>query len=162
MTFAHAAMVAGLLAIAIPIIIHFFNQRRFQVVKWGAMHLLRTSLQSKLKVEQIILLAVRCAIPAALALLMARPILLNSNSPLGAKASVVLVVDCSYSMEAGGPDHTNFQAARDAAQQVLARLPSGSQAAVVPMATGVSSRPFRFARAMQLSTQAPPRLFGRA
>jgi hypothetical protein len=141
MTFAHAAMALGLLGIAIPIIIHFFNQRRFQVVKWGAMHLLRTSLQSKLKVEQLILLAVRCAIPAALALLMARPILVHSNAPLGAKASVVLVVDCSYSMEAGGPEHSNFQAAREAAQAVLARLPSGSQAAVVPMATGVSSRP---------------------
>src|SRR5262245_52429807 len=79
MTFAHAAMVAGLLAIAIPIIIHFFNQKRFQVVKWGAMHLLKTSLQSKLKVEQLLLLLVRCAIPAILALLMARPILVNSN-----------------------------------------------------------------------------------
>jgi hypothetical protein len=141
MTFAHAAMVAGLGAIGIPILIHFLNQRRFHVVKWGAMHLLRTSLQSKLRFEQIILLAVRCAIPAALALLMARPILVNSKSPLGAKASVVLVVDCSYSMEAGGPEHSNFQAAREAAQQLLAGLPAGSQAAVVPMATGVSSRP---------------------
>jgi len=141
MTFAHAAMIAGLLAIAIPILIHFFNQRRFQVLRWGAMHLLRTSLQSKLKWEQIILLAVRCTIPAALALLMARPILVHSNSPLGAKASVVLIVDCSYSMGAGGPEHSNFEAARDAAQQVLLKLPAGSQAAVVPMATGVSSRP---------------------
>ena len=71
MTFLNFALLGGVAALAIPIIIHLFHKSRFQVVKWGAMHLLEAVLrtnQRRIRIEQLILLAVRCAIPALLAL----------------------------------------------------------------------------------------------
>ncbi len=41
MNFLNLALLGGAAALAIPIIIHLFHKSRFQVVKWGAMHLLR-------------------------------------------------------------------------------------------------------------------------
>ena len=40
MTFLNFALVGGVAALSIQIIIHLFHKSRFQVVKWGAMHLL--------------------------------------------------------------------------------------------------------------------------
>ncbi|MEI9896005.1 MAG: BatA domain-containing protein [Chthoniobacter sp.] len=77
MSFLNIALLGGVFALAIPIIIHLFHKSRFQVVKWGAMHLLEAVLrtnQRRIKIEQIILLIIRAAIPAVLALCMARPV----------------------------------------------------------------------------------------
>ena len=100
MTFLNAALLAGIAALAIPIIIHLFHKSRFQVVKWGAMHLLEAVLrtnQRRIQIEQWILLAIRCAIPALLALAMARPLWKGASSLLGnAKTSTVVLLDNSY------------------------------------------------------------------
>ena len=104
MTFLNAALLAGVAALAIPIIIHLFHKSRFQVVKWGAMHLLEAVLKTnrrRIQIEQWILLAIRCAIPVLLALAMARPLWKGARSLLGdAKTSTVVLLDNSYSMDA--------------------------------------------------------------
>ena len=40
MTFLNLAMLAGLAAVAIPIIIHLLNRQRATIVDWGAMRFL--------------------------------------------------------------------------------------------------------------------------
>ena len=98
-----------------PIIIHLFHKSRFQVVKWGAMHLLEAVIrtnQRRIRIEQLILLAHPRAIPVLLALAMARPVWKGAQKLLGdAKTSTVVLLDNSYSMEAG----------RAGALQLLAR-----------------------------------------
>ncbi len=105
MSFLNAALLGGMLALAIPIIIHLFHKSRFEVVSWGAMHLLETVIrtnQRKLRLEQWILLALRAAIPVILALVMARPVWSGAQSLLGeARTSTVVLLDNCYSMEAG-------------------------------------------------------------
>ena len=76
----------GAFALAIPIIIHLFHKSRFQIVKWGAMHLLEAVIrtnQRRIQIEQIILLIIRAAIPALLALCMARPLWKGVQKLLG-------------------------------------------------------------------------------
>jgi hypothetical protein len=71
MTFLNAILLGGLLAGAIPIIIHIINRNRFRRVQWGAMHLLEQILRTqrrRLRIEQLILLIVRTAIPSLLAI----------------------------------------------------------------------------------------------
>ena len=83
MTFLNFALLGGVAALGIPIIIHLFHKSRFQVVKWGAMHLLETVIrtnQRRIRLEQLILLIIRAAIPALLALLMARPVWKGAQS----------------------------------------------------------------------------------
>ena len=47
MSFLNIALLGGIAALAIPILIHLFHKNRFQVVKWGAMHLLESVLRTK-------------------------------------------------------------------------------------------------------------------
>jgi hypothetical protein len=143
MEFLNAVLLAGMAAVTIPVVIHLFHRSRFRIVNWGAMHLLESVLRKntrRLKLEQLILLLLRCAIPVFLAICMARPVITGLEPLLGnAKSSTVLVLDNSYSMEAGGPGRTNFQEAREAARQIVDQQVQGSDVALVSMAGGASA-----------------------
>lgn len=138
MTFLNAILLGGALAAAIPVLLHLLNRRRFQVVRWGAMHFLEDVLRTnrkRIRIEQIILMLVRAGIPALLALCMARPILTGAKALIrGAPTSLVLLFDNSYSMEAGTGTRTALATARDEASAIVSRLPRGSEAAVVGLA----------------------------
>ncbi len=140
MTFLNFALLGGLAALSIPIIIHLFHKSRFVVVKWGAMHLLQAVIrtnQRRIRIEQLILLAIRAAIPALLALAMARPVWVGAQKLLGnAKTSTVVLLDNSYSMEAGRAGLSNFSIARDEATRIIGDLKRGSDASVVLMGEG--------------------------
>jgi hypothetical protein len=76
LTFLNFAMLAGLGAVAIPIVIHLLNRRKATVVQWGAMRFLEEAMASqnrRIRIEEIILLALRCFLLALLALALARP-----------------------------------------------------------------------------------------
>ena len=140
MTFLNLALLGGVLALAIPIIIHLFHKSRFQIVTWGAMHLLEAVLrtnQRRIRIEQWILLAIRCAIPAILALCMARPVWRGFQKLVGdSKTSTVILLDNSYSMAAGRAGTSNFAIARDEAARLLNELKLGSDAQIVLMGEG--------------------------
>src|SRR5579885_1939342 len=68
-----AAVVAAGAAVAIPIIIHLLNRRRFKVVTWAAMRFLLAAQRKntrKMRLEQLVLLLVRCAVVLLLVLSM--------------------------------------------------------------------------------------------
>src|SRR6185369_3335917 len=93
----NVSLLLGAAALSIPIIIHLFHKSRFKVVVWGAMHLLEAVIrqnQRRIRIEQWILLAIRCAIPALLALAMARPIWKCAAKLLGdTKTSTIVLLD---------------------------------------------------------------------
>jgi hypothetical protein len=95
MTFFNWFMLFGLIAIAIPIIIHLLNRRRARVIEWGAMRFLLAALASRnrrIRLEEIILLTLRCLWLALLALAMAQPLLTDRSaavSPLVVPAILV-------------------------------------------------------------------------
>ena len=75
-------MLLGLLGLGVPVLIHLINRRRVVRVAWGAMNLLHEALRQRkrnLKLEQLLLLLTRIAIPIVLALCLARPVM--SESP---------------------------------------------------------------------------------
>src|SRR5438874_11731540 len=135
MSFLNPIMLAGLAAISVPIIIHLLNRRKFQKVVWAAMRFLKISVeqnQRRMRIEDLILLAVRCLLLALLALALARPALLsNTSDRLGqSKATAIILLDNSYSMGVSDGAQTRFDKARRAGGQVLDSLPAGSAAAV--------------------------------
>jgi hypothetical protein len=78
MTFVVPIMLAGLAAIAVPVIIHLLNRSKTQTVHWGAMQFLAASIatrQRRILLEEVILLALRCLLIALVVLAMARPFL---------------------------------------------------------------------------------------
>ena len=135
MNFSNTPLAFGALAFAIPLIIHILNRSRFRTVDWGAMHLLESVIKvnhKRFRIEQLILLLVRCAIPALLAFALARPILtgsqiLEKNAPV----SLVIVLDNSYSMDVETNGESHFVKAVAAAIEVVEATGRGSQISVV-------------------------------
>ncbi|HTO97480.1 MAG TPA: BatA domain-containing protein, partial [Myxococcales bacterium] len=84
--FAHPAYLWGLFAIALPILVHLFNQRRPRPLAFGAIEFVLRSQRQKarrLRLRQILLLALRCLLIAAVACALARP----SLKPKGAQTA---------------------------------------------------------------------------
>ncbi len=78
MTFLNPILLIGLAGVAIPVLIHLLNRRRARVVQWGAMRFLLEAMASqnrRIRIEEIILLAMRCLLVALLAMALARPFL---------------------------------------------------------------------------------------
>jgi hypothetical protein len=103
MSFLQPLLLWGLLAAAIPVIIHLLNRRRHKTVMWAAMQfLLKATRESrgKKKLRHILILTCRTLGVAALATAAARPLLSGVMGWGGGKPDlVVLILDRSASME---------------------------------------------------------------
>ena len=76
--FLNPLMLAGLGGAVLPLVLHFLNRARHQEVSWGAMMFLPGSdvrQRRSARLRQVILLALRMAIIAVLAVALARPVL---------------------------------------------------------------------------------------
>ncbi len=137
MSFLNAILLGGAAAFAIPLIIHILNKRRFRTVHWGAMHLIAPILKKnnqRIRVEQLLLLLLRIAIPVLLALCLARPVLTGVKRLDGdEKTSTVFVLDNSFSMQDGTAARSNFTRAREEITKTIGDMRKGSDAAVVLM-----------------------------
>lgn len=145
MTFLNAAMLAGALAVAVPILIHLLWRHRPRTVAWGAMFLIEQVLRDtsrRLAFEQRALLALRCLIMLLLAFALARPVLTGCRPLAGSTpVELALVIDNSPSMNAappGGP--TTLDAAITAAERILSTLPDGSRVQLVSAGQAADER----------------------
>jgi hypothetical protein len=108
-TFANTGLLALTALFAVPLVIHLLNRRRYRRVPWAAMEfLLRAYKQNRrrLRLENLLLLLLRCALPVLLALAVARPRFESAPLGMGNQGRHhVLLLDRSYSMayrDAGG------------------------------------------------------------
>ncbi len=103
MSFLNWMLLGGAAAFTLPLLIHLLNRSRFQLVDWGAMHLLESALQAnsrRMQWQSLLLLLLRCAIPILLAVALARPVLTQWRIPgSGGDKSIVLLIDNSLSMD---------------------------------------------------------------
>lgn len=110
MTFVHTSLaVAGFAAVAIPIIIHLLFRQRRRPVPWAAMRFLLEALRKqrkRLRLETLILLAVRCLLLACLAAAIARPILAGTGlfGSVAGRDVYVLMDNSIASAVRGGAD----------------------------------------------------------
>jgi len=104
-SFLHPAILtAGLLAIAIPIVIHFIRRRR-RPIEWAAMRFLQDALRKRrrrLRLEQLLLLLARCAIVALLAFAIARPTSGRDTSALPTTHIIAIDNSIGSAAESGG------------------------------------------------------------
>ncbi|MBK1859952.1 BatA domain-containing protein, partial [Cerasicoccus arenae] len=133
MTFLNGALLFGASAIAIPILLELLNRTRVEYTKWAAMQFLQKSIQQhqkKLRIEDLLLLLIRCLIIIMLALALARPILPGDNFMGLSSTSAVLLIDNSYSMSTSNGVDTRRDRARAAGEAIVDSLPTGSKVAV--------------------------------
>ena len=131
--------IIGLLGIAVPIIIHLLYRKHRRQTDWAAMELLRKALVTRsgqVKIEDLLILALRCLALALLALALMR-ITLDSNSAIGEKRiGMVVAIDASYSMNHG--EFSRFKSAVAKAREILEKTAKeGDPVSIILM----SSRP---------------------
>jgi hypothetical protein len=110
--------VAGAAAIAVPILIHLLNKRKFKVIDWAAMDFLLDAEKKnrrRIRLENLILLLLRCLAVLLIALLLARPFL-PTNVTAGfidaAQFERVVLLDDSLSMQARLGNESAWEVAR--------------------------------------------------
>lgn len=110
MNFGNVALLGGMALGAIPIIIHLVNRRRAKLRRFAALEFLLMSdkkLARKLKLKQLVVLALRVALLMALAFALSKPYLdpeTAAGPDVSEPGAVVLIVDDSASMLAKGDD----------------------------------------------------------
>ena len=76
-TIANTALLGGLAAIAIPIIIYLLNRQKFKRIEWAAMEFLLAALRKnkrRIQLQNILLLIIRTLVILAVVLALAKPI----------------------------------------------------------------------------------------
>lgn len=142
----NGALLGGTALAVVPIIIHWLSRRRYRRVPWAAMRFLleaERETRRRVRLEQWLLLALRCLAMALLALLVARPFLqpglVGTLLGQGGRVQRVLVLDDSASM-AGRHDGTT---AFDEMTAAAARLVSwvAQEAPDQPLRIYLTSQP---------------------
>src|SRR5690242_15577512 len=126
MNFLAPAFLAGLTAIAIPVIIHLINRERKVVVEFPSlMFLQRIPYRSvrRQKIRHLLLLILRCVALALLVAAFARPFFERHRAGLSTTGAreVVILLDRSSSM--GYADR--WTKAKDAAKKVVSGMSAG-------------------------------------
>src|SRR5207244_9233782 len=124
MTFLQPLLLAGLPLIALPIIIHLINQRRYQTVRWAAMmFLLAANRMSRgyARLRQMLILLFRMLVVAGLIFAVSRPLASGwlGRTAGGRADTTIILLDRSPSMrqQGGGTVVSKL----DAGRQQLAR-----------------------------------------
>jgi hypothetical protein len=142
-----AGAVAG--AVAIPIVIHLLNRKRFKVVTWAAMRFLLNAHKKntrRMRLEQWLLLAVRTLMILLLVLAMASvmpwaetwwhgifPESLAFAASSGQRTHKILVLDGSFSMATKSGEGSYFDKAKALAEQIVEGAPRGDGFSIVLM-----------------------------
>lgn len=136
----NAWMLIGLAGLAIPVVIHLLNRRRFDVVDWGAMQFLQLSetTRRRLLIEEVLLMAMRMGVIALMVLALAAPYAISPwlrkfFAQAGGRPNrdVVIVIDGSYSMGYTGGDKTPHERAKEWALDYLKELGPGDNVSIL-------------------------------
>lgn len=125
MNFLNPFLLVGLLAVAVPVVIHLINIHRPQKVPFSTLAFFRELQKStlrRIRIKQYLLMALRAAAVLFLALALARPFLPPTLSGTGGSdesRAIVFLVDNSPSMNRIGPSGPLIERARELAGDLL-------------------------------------------
>ncbi len=123
-----ALFAGGAAAMAAPIIIHLLARRRFRVIRWAAMDFLLHAdrhNRRRVRMEEWILLALRCLALLLIGTLVARPFLRPAGLAMfgGSKRTErVFLLDDSFSMGYEGAAGMPFDLAKEAVRRLIASV----------------------------------------
>ena len=139
MGFLNPWLLAGLAGIGVPILIHLLNRFRQRRIEWAAMELLRRALvirSRRIKLEDLLLLALRCLAVILVALAMSRPTLTTEGAQwFGAReqVGVVIALDGSFSMNYRPGVGSRFDRALEVVRDLKGALDAGDPMSLVLM-----------------------------
>jgi len=145
--FTNAVFLIGLAGAAIPLIIHLIHRRRAPRVPFSTLRFLYVSSRRtarRRRLENLLILLLRMAMIAVVALACAGPFLRSGLLGAGgAGGGVVIVLDNSLSMSAREQGTTRYGLAREAAETILGDLGEQDLCVVLLAASGPEEEPPR-------------------
>src|SRR5689334_7793428 len=139
MSFLAPAFFFGLAAIAVPVLIHLIQRERKEVIHFPSLMFLRKIPYQSVKRRKIhnwLLLLLRCAAIALIALAFSRPFFTQDPTKVAAAATgareIVILLDHSASMGYGN----RMDKAREAARKVVGGMSGGDRGTLIAFATG--------------------------
>jgi uncharacterized membrane protein len=135
--FLNPLLLAALPAAGIPVLIHLLNRHKSVTIEWGAMELLRRVMvfrSRQIRLEDLVLMAVRCAVILLFLLAVARPT--TKSLPVVGRpdAAVAVAVDASLSMQHKPGLTSRFDEAGKTIREVLGTLERGRPLTLVAWA----------------------------
>ena len=160
MTFLQPWLLFALPLVALPVVIHLFNQRRFQTVEWAAMRFLvaaRSLAAGMTRLRQWLIMLLRMLAVAAAVLAVSRPLAHGWLAAAGGdRAAAIVLLDRSPSMSqvSRGGGESKLATARRQAAAALETLGVGR----VVLIDGATCRPVELAtpRALEQVPEAEP------
>lgn len=137
MIFLNPAVLLGLLAASIPIIIHLFNLRKLKKIEFSTLVFLKELQKNKIrkiKLKQWILLALRVLIILFVVLAFARPTLQSiqiGGTTSAAKTTALFILDDTFSMSVVDQKGSYFNQAKEIIKQIISQLQEGDEVGLV-------------------------------
>jgi hypothetical protein len=137
MIFLNPAVLFGLLAASIPVIIHLFNLRKLKKIEFSTLAFLKELQKNKIrkiKLKQWILLALRVLIILFIVMAFARPALQSiqiGGTTSAAKTTAVFILDDTYSMSVVDQKGSYFNQAKEITNQIISQLQEGDEIGLV-------------------------------
>ncbi|MCE2414315.1 BatA domain-containing protein [Candidatus Poribacteria bacterium] len=138
MAFLNPFFLFGLLATGIPLVIHLWNRRRVVTIDFSSLIFITAAHREnarRFQLRQFLILLLRMAVIALIALALARPFL-TLGLPVAsvrAKTDVIIVLDNSYSMAYQDINGIRFDKAKILATDIIDSLRHGDRAALILM-----------------------------
>ena len=136
MVFLNPAVLFGLIAAAIPVLLHFLNLQKLKRIEFSTLTFLKELQKTKirkLKFKQWLLLALRVLLILLLVSAFARPTLetFTIAGTSAAKTSSVFIIDNSFSMSAVKGTGSHFNKAREIVKNIINDFQQGDEAVVI-------------------------------
>ena len=141
MTFLNPLALLGLLAAAVPILLHLFNLRKLRTIEFSTLTFLKELEKTKirrLKLRQILLMILRTLLVLLIVLAFSRPTLKGSLAgTVGshARTSAVLLIDDSFSMTTEDERGELLRQARLAAKELTQLFAEGDEVFLLRLST---------------------------
>ena len=137
MTFLNPLILFGLLAAAVPLIIHLLNLKKLKKIQFSSLAFLKEIQQTKirrLKLKQLLLLIIRTLIVIFLVLAFARPTIKSISLPgsSAAKTTSVFILDNSFSMTKLSENGTILNEAKKTIKSIIQNAEEGDNFAIIP------------------------------
>ena len=137
LNFSSPLFLLGLLGLTFPVLIHLLTRRQQKRVRFSAVYLLAQSQKRSIKKSRpnkLFLLLARCLIIALLSMALAKPLFSTTTSESllpNSPASIVFILDDSYSMGTRSKEKTLFNYALEYLYKGLKEAPENSEFSIV-------------------------------
>lgn len=158
MNFLNPLFLIGLVAAAIPVLLHLLNLRKLKNIEFSSLKFLKELQKSKirkLKIKQIILLILRTLIIVFVVIAFSRPIIEGSipGFETYAKSSIIILIDNSYSMDVSDEFGSRFSQAKKVAEKIINEMKEGDEAIILEMAQPYNSMQANFSKNKEILKQ---------